>query len=59
MPSQATSCRSCDLVTFKPKEAKKWQEALKRFEKVCANYQMLRRMKGLAECGSPAMMEQK
>ena len=28
--------RSCDLVTFKPKEAKKWQEALKRFEKVCA-----------------------
>ena len=28
--------RSCDLVTFKPKEAKKWQEALKRFEEVCA-----------------------
>ena len=28
--------RSCDLVTFKPKEAKKWQAALKRFEKVCA-----------------------
>lgn len=27
--------RSCDLVTFQPKEAKKWQDALKRFEKVC------------------------